>query len=317
MKNLDYNTQIVIPGGAGLVGQNLVVKLLNLGFKNITVLDKHKDNLKILSQMHPQVSVQCVDLSTSGTWLDHISSSDVVIMLQAQIGGLDENAFIRNNIDSTQLILDEIKRAKKQIQTVHVSSSVVNSIANDWYTETKSRQEELVKNSGIEVTILRPTLMFGFFDRKHIGWLATFMKQLPIFPIPGHGRYLRQPLYVGDFCEIIISVLQKSGPSGCFDITGQEKIDYIDLIKILKKATNSSTIILKIPFTLFSLLLKIWSFFDKNPPFTESQLQALVAGDIFQSSNWTEIFEVQSTDLQDALVETFTHPRYSKIQMKF
>jgi hypothetical protein len=47
--------------------------------------------------------------------------------------------------------------------------------------------------------------MFGWFDRKHLGWLSRFMKKVPVFPIPGHGRYMRQPLYGGrDFANIII-----------------------------------------------------------------------------------------------------------------
>ena len=45
--------------------------------------------------------------------------------------------------------------------------------------------------------------MFGWFDRKHLGWLARFMQRAPVFPIPGDGRYLRQPLYVGDLCNVI------------------------------------------------------------------------------------------------------------------
>ena len=57
--------------------------------------------------------------------------------------------------------------------------------------------------------MLRPTLMFGWFDRKHLGWLARFMQRAPVFPIPGHGRYLRQPLYAGDFCDIIMACIEQ------------------------------------------------------------------------------------------------------------
>ena len=77
--------------------------------------------------------------------------------------------------------------------------------------------------------------MFGWFDRKHLGWLARFMERAPVFPIPGNGRYLRQPLYVGDFCNIIISCIEKPLPGKTFNISGQEKIDYIDLIKGVKR----------------------------------------------------------------------------------
>ena len=39
--------------------------------------------------------------------------------------------------------------------------------------------------------ILRPTLMFGWFDRKHLGWLSNLMVSFPLFPIPGKGQFIR------------------------------------------------------------------------------------------------------------------------------
>jgi len=33
--------------------------------------------------------------------------------------------------------------------------------------------------------------MFGWFDRKHLGWLARFMRKVPIFPVPDRGDFLR------------------------------------------------------------------------------------------------------------------------------
>lgn len=110
-------------------------------------------------------------------------------MLQAQIGGNDYQEFVRNNIDSTRLIIKAIK-SNDVPYLVHISSSVVESVADDFYTNTKKEQEKMVLESGIACPVLRPTLMFGWFDRKHLGWLSRFMKKVPVFPIPGHGRYI-------------------------------------------------------------------------------------------------------------------------------
>lgn len=41
------NSKIVLPGGAGLVGQNLVARLRARGYTNIVVLDKHRANLEV------------------------------------------------------------------------------------------------------------------------------------------------------------------------------------------------------------------------------------------------------------------------------
>lgn len=308
--------RIVLPGGAGLVGQNLVARLKAKGYTNIVVLDKHHANLAVLKQVQPDIVVEYADLAELGEWQKHFKGADVVVMLQAQIGGNDYQEFVRNNVDSTRQILDAIK-ANNVPYLVHISSSVVESVADDFYTNTKKDQERMVLGSGIPCPILRPTLMFGWFDRKHLGWLSRFMKMVPVFPIPGHGRYMRQPLYVGDFCNIIISCIENHVRDGIYNISGHEKVDYIDIIREIKRATQSSTPIVRIPYGLFFALLWVWGLFDKNPPFTTQQLAALSAKDEFEVIDWPGIFGVPYTPFKNAVDETFNDSRYSNVILEF
>jgi nucleoside-diphosphate-sugar epimerase len=223
---------------------------------------------------------------------------------------------VQNNIISTKRVLQFAKQAGIKY-IVHVSSSVVESVADDHYTETKKQQEILVVESGIPYCILRPTLMFGWFDRKHLGWLSRFMAKVPIFPIPGSGKYMRQPLYVLDFCNIIVSTIHERPVNEAFNITGREEIDYIDIIREIKKATGSSVWIINIPYWLFWVLLRVYAIFDKDPPFTVDQLKALTAGDEFELIPWWDIFDVESTSFAKAIDDTFNHPEYSKIILDF
>ncbi len=308
--------KIFLPGGAGLVGQNLIARLKAHGYSNIVVFDKHVTNTAILRTLHPDIEIIEVDLSKPGHWQKRFSEADVVVMLQAHIGGLDYADFVANNITSTEHILTAMKTDRPPY-LVHISSSVVKSIADDFYTRSKIIQEESVLKSGIDCPILRPTLMFGWFDRKHLGWLSRFMQKTPFFPIPGNGRFMRQPLFVGDFCDIIISCIKSHKAGGIFNISGQEKIDYIDMIRVIKKATHSSTRIIKIPYNVFYGLLWLWSLVDNNPPFTTQQLEALVTKDEFEVIDWPDIFNVKSTPFEQAVTQTFTHPIYSKVSLDF
>ena len=278
---VNKSQKIILTGGAGLVGQNLVVRLKSQGYNNLVILDKHKKNLKILQDLQPELDARYCDLAKKGNWEESFRGCDILIMLQAQIGAKDKGPFIRNNIDSTKNVIDATQKHRVPY-IIHISSSVVESAACDFYTESKKKQEELVLNCGIESVALRPTLMFGWFDRKHLGWLSRFMKKMPIFPIPGHGKYMRQPLYAGDFCNIIISCINKKPSEKIYNITGLEKVDYIDIIKNIKEVTKAKPFILKIPYFSFHLLLKIWAIFDKDPPFTTSQLKALITDDASQ-----------------------------------
>lgn len=314
---LDKTIKIVLPGGAGLVGQNLVARLRDRGYHNIIVLDKHRANLAVLQRVQPDLSCDYADLAQPGAWQQHISSADVVVMLQAQIGGIDYQDFQHNNVDATRLILDTIGSCPTQPYLVHISSSVVESVADDFYTRSKREQEAMVLASGIECPILRPTLMFGWFDRKHLGWLSRFMKKVPVFPIPGHGRYMRQPLYAGDFCDIIISCIESRRGHGIYNISGHEKIDYIDMIRDIKQAVGSRTLIARIPYRLFHALLWAWALFDKNPPFTTQQLEALTAKDEFEVIDWPGLFGVPYTPFKTAIHETFNDSRYSDVTLEF
>lgn len=308
--------KIIIPGGAGLVGQNLVAHLKRNGYKNLVVLDKHKKNLDILKKQHPDITAEYADLAETGPWQRHFANADVVVMLQAQIGDLNPEPFIRNNITSTEVIIDLIKKHSIPY-TVHISSSVVKSVADDNYTKSKTAQEKLVLESGINCVVLRPTLMFGWFDRKHLGWLKRFMEKVPVFPIPGNGKYMRQPLYAGDFSSIIVSCIEKQISGKIFNISGLERIDYIDIIREIKKASNAKAIIIKIPYSIFYLMLKTWALFDKEPPFTADQLKALIAHDEFEEIDWPSIFEVRQTPFKEAIDKTFNDPEYSQIVLEF
>lgn len=310
------SSKVILPGGAGLVGQNLVARLKAKGYSNIIVLDKHRENLAILKQTQPDITVEYADLAEPGEWQRHFAGADVVVMLQAQIGGNDYQEFVRNNVDATALILEQVKLHNIP-RLIPISSSVVVSVADDFYTNTKKDQERMVIESGIPCPILRPTLMFGWFDRKHLGWLSRFMKKVPVFPIPGHGRYLRQPLYVGDFSNIIISCIEHPEINGIYNISGHENVDYIDIIREIKRATKAGTVILKIPYSLFYALIWTWSLFDKNPPFTTQQLASLSAKDEFEVIDWPGIFGVPYTPFADAINETFNDPEYSKVVLEF
>lgn len=308
--------RVAITGAAGLVGQNLIPRLKARGFTDIVAIDKHPANTAILRRLHRDIRVIEANLAADDGWQEAVAACDVVVVSHAQIGGLNAKEFETNNVLATRRLVEAVA-ANQRTYLVHLSSSVVESEAADWYTESKKRQERIVVESGLPHVVLRPTLMFGWFDRKHIGWLARFMQRVPVFPIPGNGRYLRQPLYVGDLCDIIMSCIDKRPNKTGYNISGQQKIDYIDLMREVKKATGARVAIVRIPYSLFWALLWTYGLFDRDPPFTTRQLEALATPDLFEVIDWPGIFSVKATPLHRALEQTFQHPDYSTIVLEF
>ncbi len=312
---MNLSDKIVVTGASGMLGQNVVLLLSEQGYSNVVAIDKHSENCKTLQRLNPSVKVVTADLAKSGDWENEFKDATVVLILHAQITSLYREEFIVNNVVSTKNILEVIKKYKIQY-IVHVSSSVVISVADDDYTSTKKEQEDLVINSGIDYTVIRPPLMFGWFDKKHFGYLSRFMEQTPVFPIPGNGKYLRQPLYGRDVARVIISAMEKKLNNKIYNVIGHEEVDYIDIVREIKKVKGLKTLILKIPYSVFYSLMKVYAIFSKKPPFTTSQLKALTAGDYFKSDSWQEDFDVKQTSFKVAINETFNDDKYSKIILK-
>jgi nucleoside-diphosphate-sugar epimerase len=303
--------KIIITGAAGLVGQNLVLLMGEAGYREIVALDKHEQNLELLQRLNPGVRTVVADLAERGPWADEFADAGAAVILHAQITGKSRDVFERNNLTATGYVLEALQRHRVPY-AVHASSSVVNSVADDHYTSTKIAQEALFRASGIPGCVLRPTLMYGWFDPKHLGWLARFMERVPVFPIPGHGRYMRQPLYNRDFCRAILWCLAHRPVGATYDLTGNERIDYIDMIREIRRAKGLRTPIVRIPYRLFEALLRAYALFSATPPFTADQLKALTAGDEFSGVDIEGTFGFTPTRFSDGIRETFCHPVYSQ-----
>ncbi|WP_299794817.1 NAD-dependent epimerase/dehydratase family protein [Ramlibacter sp.] len=303
--------KVILTGAAGLVGQNLTILLRELGYRELVAIDKQKNNLALLARLHPDVRTVLADLAEAGDWQQEFAGASAVVMLHAQIGGLEPQAFVRNNVTATQRVLDAVQRYGVP-WVVHVSSSVVNSLADDDYTRTKRQQEADFVASGVAGCILRPTLMYGWFDPKHFGWLARFMERVPVFPIPGHGRYMRQPLYNRDFCRAIEWCLRERPRGAVYDLVGQDRIDYVDIIRTIRHVKGLRTPIVHLPRPVFAALLRAYGLFTRQPPFTAAQLKALTAGDDFRGVDMRSTFGFEPTPVAAGLRETFTDPVYAQ-----
>ena len=307
--------RIVITGAAGLVGQNLVARLKSRPDFELIGIDKHADNVRLFREVHPDVAIIEADLSKPGVWTESFTGADTVVVNQAQIGGLFVEEFEDNNVVATRHIL-AAAQAHAVPYYVGISSSVVNSSADDFYTRSKTAQELLFDACSIAHVTLRPTLMFGWFDRKHLGWLRRFMDRTPVFPVPGNGQFTRQPLYVGDFVSIIVASITHR-KTGTYDISGREQISYGDLIAMIHDIVKPRARIVQIPYAMFWALLWVYARVDKNPPFTTGQLEALVIPETFPVIDWPTEFGVTATPLRRALTETYCDPNLSGITLSF
>ncbi len=300
--------KVILTGGAGHVGLNLTPLLLSAGWQ-VVALDKNRNNLGVLAEVNPDAQTQVVELDRAGSWQQLFEGADAVVDLHAQIAAKQDDVFRANNVEAERNVV-EACRAHAVEHLVHLSSSVVISVADDEYTRTKREAEEIVTASGLPYTVLRPPLLYGLFDQKHLGFITRLIEKAPVVPIPGHGRYARQPLYTGDLCAVIVEALTR-GPEGrAWNVIGHEHIDFIDLLKIIAEEKRLRRLFLTLPVPLFRAMLRVYGRLLRKPMFTDDQLAALTAGDDFEVDDWAGHFGVSYTPYREALKTMYASPLY-------
>jgi NADH dehydrogenase len=128
---------------------------------------------------------------------------------------------------------------------VHVS--VVNAAPDGPtpYVRAKAAVEAIVRSSGLEWVIVRPTLTYGPGDIL-INNLAWALRRLPVYGLPGLGRYTVQPVHVDDVARICAEAATiEAGQT--IDAAGPEILRYRDLVSMVRDAIGSRSIVLPMP----------------------------------------------------------------------
>jgi nucleoside-diphosphate-sugar epimerase len=184
---------------------------------------------------------------------------------------------------------------------IHFGSAAVYSVRKDDYVKTKLEGEELVKKSGLEYCILHPSIMYGPTDDKKIGFLIEFAKKLPCFPIPGHGKWPRQPIYIDDVCHLIISIMRNFPKDKVYSINGKEVIYFKDMIKIVLNQLDGFKFRLFLPVSLFKFLMMEYQKLCGEVQFTADQVDSLTAGEVFPDYAWWEEFDIDITSFVEGV----------------
>lgn len=274
--------ELLIAGGAGFVGRNLIRVLHSRDYDmgKITIVDKDEKNLEYVKNFGTKTI--CADLAEKGDWFDEFNGKDLVINLAAQISSPSYEAFHRNNVLATENLI-EATRAAKINRIIHFSSAAVLSIRKDDYAKSKLEGEEIVKKSGVEYCILQPSLMYGPTDDKNIGYLINFASRLPCFPIPGHGKWPRQPIYIDDICYLVISIMENFLHNKVYSINGKEIIYFRDMIKIVLKELGGFRFRVFLPIPIFKFLMMSYQRVNGEIQFTPDQVDSLLPKRCFRT----------------------------------
>ena len=128
---------------------------------------------------------------------------------------------------------------------VHVSIANPSADSPLAYYRGKAAVEAAVRESGMSYAIVRPTVIFGAEDIL-INNIAWFVRHLPVFGIPGNGRYGIRPIYVEDMARLLVASAAEAG-NGVRDAVGPETHSFEELVRMIAREVRSSCRLVHMP----------------------------------------------------------------------
>lgn len=247
---------IAITGATGFLGRHLIAKLKDKdikclvrkedhGFKNIKTVKGDINDKKALNLL--------------------VKNAKIIVHLAAIIDHKDKEEYKRVNIDGTKNLISACKKNKVK-RIIFVSSMASTKTHLDDYGKSKSEAEKLLLSSGLDVTILRPSFIYGK-DSNSMKKLLDFLNKFKVIPIVGDGEYKLRPVHVDDVVKaIILSINNKKSINKTYDILGKTELTFNEFIDLVCKKYNIKKRKVHIPISICLPISSIGSLVTKNFP---------------------------------------------------
>ncbi len=264
-------SKILVTGGAGFIGSNFVRMLLNGSDHEVVNLDAltYAGNLENLTDVasNPRYTFVKGDIADSAQMDEAFAAHrpDLVVHFAAEShvdrSVLDATAFVRTNVQGTQVLLDK-SRIYKTKRFVHVSTDEVYGSLGPWgfftedtpmqanspYSASKAASDLLVRAAvhthGMDCVITRCSNNYGpyQFPEKLIPLMIANALEGKHLPVYGDGKNVRDWIYVTDHCEGIRAAMERGQAGEVYNFGGNAERENIyvikEILRLLGKGDN-------------------------------------------------------------------------------
>lgn len=250
---------ILVTGASGFVGSHLVPVLLAAGHRVValTRTTAHGDDLiaRVPAADRGRVGVRIGDVTRPATLESALDGVDAVVHLAAIPRDFDGGASLRLvNTEGTRAVVAAMRKTGVR-RLVHMGAMGVEDDPTLHYASSKAKAEALVADSGLDWTILKPSLQFGEGD-GFFNIVAGLVRMSPgLVPVPGRGRARFQPIHTDDVAAIVVRALGDPTTIGrSFELGGPRYWTYREITSEVLAGLGKRRVIVPMPVPLIRLV---------------------------------------------------------------
>lgn len=268
--------KIAITGGTGFVGRHLAERLISDGHQVVLLARGIRPDDTHLRR-HPAVTFCSVDLSDPEVLAKALAGCDAVAHCAGINREIGRQTYQRVHIEGTANVV-QAAASNGVRKIVLISFLRARPNCGSAYHESKWAAEELVRNSGLDYTVLKCGMIYGRGDHM-LDHLSHSLFTLPLFATVGVREKQICPVPVEDVVDVNSAALLKDRLSRTtVAVTGAEKLYLSDAVRRVAAVLGRKVIVIPAPVWFHYMLAQIFEWSMRVPLIASAQVRILEEG---------------------------------------
>lgn len=254
----DDQRPVLVTGASGHTGRRLVQRLIERGYR-VRILTR--DPSRVALELRRQIEVCRGDVLVPDSILEAVRGCRAVIAV--------------THIKFAPAII-------KAMEQAGVRRGVFMSSTRRFtrFVEETARQvmagEEAIEQSGLDWTIIRPTMIYGGSQDRNLHPLLDTLKKWPAFPLPGGGQMLWQPVFTWDVVDALIAALERDQSiRRAYTIAGPEPLTYREMIETMLQEAGLKRMLVPVPLGLLRQAVGAYERLSHHPRVRLDQIRRM------------------------------------------
>jgi uncharacterized protein YbjT (DUF2867 family) len=261
---------ITVLGGSGFIGSHVCEKLAAAGH-TLTVPTRRLEAAKHLLHI-PRLTLLPCNVHDAAQLACVMSGHDAVVNLIAVLHG-NAARFEQVHVTLAHRIVAAC-RAAGLARVVHVSALGAALNAPSMYQRSKAQGEAVLTGSGLDVSVLRPSVVFGAQD-KLLNLFAALQRAAPLVPLAGADTQF-QPVWVEDVAQAVVQLTQsKPGAAKVYEACGTQVVSLRELFAIAGRCADVQRPIVALPMPLARLQAWVMEHLPGAPLMSRDNLDSM------------------------------------------